>query len=62
MPWNIADHRRKFFVAPGRYLDGDDQIGGAELDGDVGRWVVLERDEPGGVAGSEFLIMLATSH
>jgi hypothetical protein len=31
MPWNTADHRRKFLVAPGRYLDGDDQLHEADL-------------------------------
>jgi hypothetical protein len=31
MPWNTGDHRRKFLVAPGRYLDGDEHIGEAEL-------------------------------
>ncbi len=31
MPWNRGDHRRKFLVTPGRYLDGDDHIGEAEL-------------------------------
>jgi hypothetical protein len=31
MPWNTGHHRRKFLVAPGRYLDGDDQLGEADL-------------------------------
>jgi len=31
MPWNRGDHRRKFLVTPGRYLDRDDQAGEAEL-------------------------------
>ncbi len=31
MPWNTGDHRRKFLVAPGRYLDGDDQLGEVDL-------------------------------
>jgi len=31
MPWNTGHHRRKFLVAPGRYLDGDDQLREAEL-------------------------------
>jgi hypothetical protein len=31
MPWNTADHRRKFLVAPGCYLDGDDRFGEADL-------------------------------
>jgi hypothetical protein len=31
MPWNTADHRRKFLVAPGRHLEGDDRIRKGEL-------------------------------
>jgi hypothetical protein len=31
IPWNTADHGRKFLVAPGRYLDGDDRVREAEL-------------------------------
>lgn len=31
MPWNTAYHRRKFLVAPGRYVEGDDGIHEAEL-------------------------------
>jgi len=31
MAWNTGDHRRKFLIAPGRYLDGDDQLGVADL-------------------------------
>jgi hypothetical protein len=27
MPWNVTDHRRKFLIAPGRYLNGDDRMG-----------------------------------
>lgn len=31
MAWNTGPHRRKFLIAPGRYLDSDDQIGAADL-------------------------------
>jgi hypothetical protein len=31
MPWNVGHHRRKFLVAPGRYLDEGGQVGEAEL-------------------------------
>ncbi|HEV8647895.1 MAG TPA: hypothetical protein VG276_00475 [Actinomycetes bacterium] len=31
MPWNTAKHRRKFLIASGRYLDGDDHIRKAKL-------------------------------
>jgi hypothetical protein len=31
MAWNTGHHRRKFLIAPGRYLDGDDQMGTADL-------------------------------
>lgn len=31
MPWNVADHRRKFLVAPGEYVDGDGPVRHAEL-------------------------------
>lgn len=26
MPWNVAGHRRKFLIAPGECLDGDDRV------------------------------------
>jgi hypothetical protein len=44
MPWNTADHRRKFLVAPSRYLDSDDQIGEADL-GFWGEWEPPSRVE-----------------
>ena len=31
MPWNTDQHRRKFLVTPGRYLDADRRAGEAEL-------------------------------
>jgi len=31
MPWNTGDHRRKFLIVPGRYVDGDGLPGEAEL-------------------------------
>ena len=31
MPWNVANHRRKFLTAPGRYVDAADQLSAAEL-------------------------------
>lgn len=34
MPWNVSDHRRKFLVAPGRYLGDDDRV----ADGDLAFW------------------------
>ena len=31
MPWNVADHRRKFLLTAGRYLDANDDLGSGEL-------------------------------
>ena len=31
MGWNLADHRRKFLICAGRYLDADDRVQEAEL-------------------------------
>lgn len=31
MPWNTGGHRRKFLIAQGSYLDGDDRLKEAEL-------------------------------
>ncbi len=31
MPWNVREHRRKFLIAPGRYVDEDSELGEADL-------------------------------
>jgi hypothetical protein len=31
MPWNVGPHRRKFLIAPGRYVDAAEQLAAAEL-------------------------------
>jgi hypothetical protein len=31
LPWNVADHRRKFLVAPGQFREDDDRVGEADL-------------------------------
>jgi hypothetical protein len=31
MPWNVAGHRRKYLLAPGRCLDAEDRLGDADL-------------------------------
>lgn len=31
MPWNVAQHGRKFLLAPGHYVDAAEQLAAAEL-------------------------------
>jgi hypothetical protein len=31
MPWNVAGHRRKFLIGPGRYVDADDRLHHGEV-------------------------------